>query len=302
MTELLADSPFRQTPLYRALRSDRYDRQDQIRKIQDMTKRRLLVYEQDTSVGSGAFVSNDDIPPFCDLLQHVQDHSSIDLMVNSAGGVLDAADKIAQMCWDCAQSLRVIVPEWAKSAATFLALASEEVVMGITSELGPIDPQFPITDPAGRTHYVSAQSIIDDFDEAKAATTGSGALPPAYYPILQQLYPGLLKQCRNARKRSEQLATEWLKKHMLPGPQDAGKAENIAKRLSDTNEWLSHGVVIDAKRASDDLEIKVLRLSKNDPLWERIWYLHCCYRTLFKKTHLMGIFESEEVSLPMAGR
>ena len=217
MSELIADSPFPQTSLYRALRSDRYDRQDQIRKIQDMTGRLLLVYEQDTSVGSGAFVSNDDIPPFCDLLQHVPDDSSIDLMVNSAGGDLDAADKIVQMCWDCAQSLRVIVPEWAKSAATFLALASEEVVMGIASELGPIDPQFPITDPGGTTHYVSAQSIIDDFDDAKAATTGSGSLPPAYYPILQQLYPGLLKQCGNAIDRSKLWATKWLKGHMLPG-------------------------------------------------------------------------------------
>jgi len=60
--------------------------------------------------------------------------------------------------------------------------------------------------------------------------------------------------------------------------------------------------VIDAKTASDDLKIKVLRLSKNDPLWERIWYLHCCYRTLFKKTPLLAIFESEKVSLPMTGR
>jgi len=184
-SELLADSPFPQTSLYRALRSDRYDRQDQIRSIQEMTGRLLLVCEQDTSVGVTAFVSNDDIPPFCDLLQHVPADSSIDLMINSAGGDLDAADKIAQMCWDCAQSLRVVVPEWAKSAATFLALASEEVVMGIASELGPIDPQFPITDPGGTTHYVSAQSIIDDFDDAKATAARSHRLSPAYYPILQ---------------------------------------------------------------------------------------------------------------------
>lgn len=45
--------------------------------------------------------------------------------------------------------LRVVVPDFAKSAGTLMALGSDAVVMSDTSELGPIDPQIVRCDVNG---------------------------------------------------------------------------------------------------------------------------------------------------------
>jgi len=58
--------------------------------------------------------------------------------------------------------IEVIVPTYAMSAGTMISLASNKIIMGRQSQLGPIDPQMPI---GGR--YVSAQSIVDQFEKAK---------------------------------------------------------------------------------------------------------------------------------------
>lgn len=48
------------------------------------------------------------------------------------------------------------------SAGTMISLSANKIIMGRQSQLGPIDPQMPLS---GR--FVSAQSIIDQFEEAK---------------------------------------------------------------------------------------------------------------------------------------
>ena len=42
------------------------------------------------------------------------------------------------------RKLTVIVPDQAKSAGTMFVLGADRVYMGPTSDLGPVDPQFPL--------------------------------------------------------------------------------------------------------------------------------------------------------------
>ena len=64
----------------------------------------------------------------------------IDLLLETKGGFTDATGKVVSILWDQATDLRVVVPKRAKSNGTLLALAAREIVMGASSELGPIDP------------------------------------------------------------------------------------------------------------------------------------------------------------------
>ncbi len=128
-----------QSPMYWALRKERYTRQEYISKIQEITGRRLLVYFS-TNKGS---ISLEDIQGFSDLLERLEGkYNDIDLLLQTTGGDIDVAEKIVYMCWEKAKSFRVIVAERAKSAGTLIALAADEIVMGYASELGPIDPQI----------------------------------------------------------------------------------------------------------------------------------------------------------------
>jgi len=63
-------------------------------------------------------------------------------MINSPGGNADVAEKMIRMCRQRFQTFNIIVPDYAKSAATMIALGSDKIMMGYLAELGPIDPQL----------------------------------------------------------------------------------------------------------------------------------------------------------------
>ncbi|RUT96117.1 hypothetical protein EOD23_31180, partial [Mesorhizobium sp. USDA-HM6] len=65
-----------------------------------------------------------------------------DLFIQTPGGNVDATEKLIGILRQRLKSWRVIVPSWAKSAGTVIALSANDIVLGINSELGPIDPQW----------------------------------------------------------------------------------------------------------------------------------------------------------------
>jgi len=95
-------------------------------------------------------------------------------------------------------------------------------------------------------------------------------------------------------KRTEQFARKWLSENMLKDNPE--RAATVARELCDVDRWLSHGMVIDANEASG-LGIAVELVERNDPLWQEVWYLHCCYGVLFRTTNCAKVFESSTVSL-----
>lgn len=285
---------FPRTPLYRALQSDRYARQEAISSVEELTGRQLIVYEANLWSNTSS-LGEEDIQPFGDLLAPLSPKQNVDLLLQSPGGDIDAAEKIVYMCREIAGEFRVIVPEYAKSAATLIALASDEVVMGLASELGPIDAQLTGPGPGGAVFQTSAQSFIDEFNRIKEEVDKTGSLSPAYFPLLEGLNLGFIRMCRNLMERSRKFAEKWLKNHMLKD--NPVGAEKLASELCDVEKWLSHGVVIDADEAVR-LGIKVKKLKQDDDLWKLIWYLHCCYGVLFRRTPVVKIYESTTVSLP----
>lgn len=68
---------------------------------------------------------------------------AIDFLLHSGGGDINAAYQIAEMLRSRSKAFRVIVPYYAKSAATLFTLAADEITMGELAELGPLDAQVP---------------------------------------------------------------------------------------------------------------------------------------------------------------
>ena len=62
----------------------------------------------------------------------------LDVFIDSGGGDIDAAYNIATLLQGVAsQKLTFIIPRWAKSAATLLVAAGDEILMTDIAELGP---------------------------------------------------------------------------------------------------------------------------------------------------------------------
>jgi len=270
-------------------------RKELIKRIQSITGARLIVYTANPNF-SPNFIDQNDIRFVNDLLQSIGDVEKLDLMLNSPGGEPETAEKIAMMCRAHCQTFRVIVPNSAKSAATMIALASDYIVMGYLSEIGPIDPQIRVVTPEGRFHFVPAHAFIDSFRGLQQQII-QGTPPHAVIPSLQQLRPELIDMCLKAIAFSKQFAENWLSKHMLR--YDVEKAKEVAKELANIQRWLSHGKVISCKDAKE-LGLVVEEVPKNSELWKLIWELHCRSEHLLNITNNVKLFENEKINLTYA--
>jgi hypothetical protein len=82
------------------------------------------------------------IPQFLEALDQLPDQSPVDILIVSHGGCIDTAYVMARALGRRRVGFGVFVPLCAKSAATLLALAAEDIIMGPLGELGPLDAQF----------------------------------------------------------------------------------------------------------------------------------------------------------------
>lgn len=66
----------------------------------------------------------------------------IDFILHTPGGLVLAATQIAKAIKDHPAKTTVIVPHYAMSGGTLIALAADEIVMDFHAVLGPVDPQL----------------------------------------------------------------------------------------------------------------------------------------------------------------
>ncbi len=86
----------------------------------------------------------------------------INVLLDSPGGSLDSAYKIARYLTCYTSELNVHVPRRAKSASTLLALGAKHIYLSQFGELGPLDTQ--IFDPRNPVAYVSALDCYQSVD------------------------------------------------------------------------------------------------------------------------------------------
>lgn len=262
-------------------------RREHIRRIQQIRHSRVVVYYSITTL----------IPKHAELLHELLAMRSptnrVDLFLLSPGGFADAAFKMATLCRAFAtEQFSVLIPYYAKSAATLLSLGADELVMGPASEIGPIDPRIQVTDQYGRPVDVSAVSIRDALDMLELRAKGNPANALLYTPLLEKVDLNVVGEYERALKSSEQYAATLLKRYMLKANPE--KAADVANKLA--REYYSHGYAIDRHEAKDVLGLNVTEASPE--LWSILWQLHNYYNALIEEstaTGLVGaIFESED--------
>lgn len=213
------------------------------------TGRPLIVYASGWMEGraipdpSLVSVTNRDISGFMECV-HGLERGSLDLILHSPGGDANAAEAIMDYLRKVGfDPIRAIIPLSAMSAATMMALACDEILMGHHSQVGPIDPQFTLATPEG-PRGAPAQAILDQFDLAKTECGTNPSALAAWLPILRSYGPGLLSQCVNAQTAAQNMVSASLQAHMLKDEPDADrarKADEIAAWFNNHNEHLSHG-------------------------------------------------------------
>jgi hypothetical protein len=201
-----------------------------LRRLHERTGRAVIAYGSGWLAGKSGLataVEGQDVHGFMEVC-HGVDERELDLILHSPGGSPEAAEQIVEYLRTQYDYIRCFVPLQAKSAATMIALACDEIVMGHHSELGPIDPQVVLATPEG-IRQGPAHGILRDFRRAREECTETPAALPAWTPILRSYVGGLLESCNQAVKLSLDLVRGWLDRYMLTYP-DMGFGDDTASR------------------------------------------------------------------------
>jgi len=289
-----AVSPPMKTPLFQAIHADRYQRQAIIKQIERDTNRKLLCYVS----GPACSIDREDTVPFVDLLHNVPAAHDVDLLLHTGGGDIDAAEKLITMVRNRvgAATLRVIVPDFAKSAGTLMVLAADCVVMSDASELGPIDPQIVLADANGNRMRHSVQAHLDAYDEYTKVLQKKPNNVAAQI-MLGKLDPAVIKLFQAAKARARQIAETLLRQGMF---RKGGNWSQAAGELLDTKRWQSHAQMISHEDASDPkIGLTVTYLPPASDEWQAYWQLYCLQRLAVGDKQ--KLFESDYASLIMEG-
>ncbi len=88
------------------------------------------------------FIDVEDSEQVLRAVRLTPDSVPIDLVVHSPGGLVLASEQIARALHRHPAKVTVVVPHYAMSGGTMLALAADEILMDENAVLGPVDPQI----------------------------------------------------------------------------------------------------------------------------------------------------------------
>lgn len=169
------------------------------------------------------------------------DHSKdVILFLLSPGGEGEPAYQISKLCKSFAKSsFKVIVPRFAKSAATLLAIGADEIHMGPLGQLGPIDPQIGGLPALGVSRALMTIASV-----------------AAQYPKSAEMFARYLRLALTVEQigycdRISDSAMQYAERLLSTKPRLVPRAGIIAKEL--VHEYKDHNFVIDLDEAQKHL-------------------------------------------------
>ena len=195
-------------------------------------------------------------------------------MLATPGGNSETAIRLVRQAQSRCQNLTVIVPDQAKSAGTLLALGAHCILMGPTSDLGPVDPQFRLSNGS----LAAGKAIITAVDEAERRIQESPDTYPLHASLLSDVSALIVQQARSALARASDQLREALACQPSRSPEDV---ETLADRLDAPliDEPQSHSAIISAADA-EELGLPVKRAEPSGDQWQAIWRLWTKYAAL----------------------
>lgn len=232
-------------------------------------------------------VGYEDINGFMSVMYGMDWSKNLILILHTPGGMATAAETIVEYLHQKFMEIKVIVPTYAMSAGTMMALAFDKIILGRQSQLGPIDPQFIFA-----SGVISANAIIEQFEEAKNEIVATPMKAHAYAPILQAMGPALVVQARNEIEYGKRMVGKWLSRRMFKTRADCREiGERVAKFFSDAKEHKSHGRRISRDEAEKQ-GVQIEHLESNQALQEEVLTLYHLMTIAFQRSACVKMIAS----------
>ncbi len=246
-------------------------RQKYIQRYVEATGNNFICYATEFTSGSKPdqllMIVPADKQIFADVMRDLDNTKTVDIMIESPGGIGTAAEAIAHMLHSRFPKVRFIIPNMAKSAATVLCLSGNEILMNEQSELGPIDPQMPVRQPNKNITFSPAHLILQQFGTMVQTLKADDSAGRLLAPYLQIYFPSLLQECQNAKELIKTISEDLLKKYMFAEDSNKeSKAKHVAKTLSEFQNHLSHSRSLNIDYCTNELGLNVFDLRTDKDL------------------------------------
>lgn len=194
------------------------------------------------------------------------------LILHTPGGVTNATETIIDYIHSKFKYVEVVIPTFAMSAGTIIALSADKIIMGRQSQLGPIDPQMIMN---GRAF--SAVSVKAQFEMAKRDINEDIKNAHVWAPILGGMPPGILVEAQHAADYSEEIVRNWLSK------KGYDNAASIAQYFNSPDFHKSHGKRIN-KEDAKAIGLRIENLEDNQEFQDAVLTAYHAITIIFEKS------------------
>jgi ATP-dependent protease ClpP protease subunit len=231
----------------------------------------------------GTELVDNDMNGFMITVKDLDPEKGLDLILHTPGGDPFATEGIVGYLHGVFKNnIRAIIPQLAMSAGTMIACACKQIIMGMHSSIGPIDPQFG---------GVPASGLIDEFNRAQKEVQKDPSMALLWQLIIRKYHPTLLGECKNAMEWAEEIVKEWLEAYMFAGVKNnVTIAKKIAAHLCDHARLKNHGrhLLIDECK-----KIKLnVRSIEDEDFADLVFAIHRLYMHTFTNTNAVKIIEN----------
>jgi ClpP class serine protease len=165
-----------------------------IRSLEEQRNSRVitLIHRQEKitllGVPISGYIDIDDSEALLRAVRLTPNDVPIDLIIHTPGGLVLAAEQIAQALVRRQGKVTVFVPHYAMSGGTLVAMAADEIVMDGNAVLGPVDPQIGQF-PAASLRKVVEQKPVSEIDDQTLilADVGGKALNQVHETVVEIL-------------------------------------------------------------------------------------------------------------------
>lgn len=190
-----------------------------------------LIHRQETlsllGIPLARYIDIDDSQSVLRAIRETPPGKTIEIILHTPGGLVLAASQIARALGDHDGRIVAVVPHYAMSGGTLIALAADEIILDRHAALGPVDPQLG---------QYAARSLVDVADR------------PGRHEDQTLL---LADVGRKALRQVQWTAQMLLEKHM-----EAGRAHDTAELLA-TGVWTHDHPLMAPELAQLGLPVKV---------------------------------------------
>lgn len=241
-------------------------------KFSTLRGRPLIVYVTSTRPGAAGSMTGQVVP---ELLNHLSlipaAEKKVDFLIISHGGDPMVSYRVMWLLRErFPESVSVVLPYEAYSAATLLACGADEILMHPYSNLGPVDIQLITTKHDSDGEKENFEFAVEDlkhffnFLKQDLKITDQNLIGKGVEYVCNELGPIRVGVAKRASELSVSVAEKMLKNHL-----EKKVAKKIAKALSGS--FYDHGYPLGRKEAAD-LGLPVVKPSDelNTVMWN-IW-------------------------------